>query len=164
MVDLPTQKEMDELFAADKVYPVVDINNTRESAQQTALIAWARLNLCRFPCLQWLHHIPNGGPRGGDMVSREIAGARLKAQGVVPGIADIFLPARTWNFSGLYIEMKNPNVRGRKDGGITEKQKAFSKYVSAEGYAWVCAYNWKEAAVYIERYLENRLDLSEKIC
>lgn len=47
------------------------------------------------------HAIPNGGGR-----SKREAG-RLKAEGVTPGVSDIFLALPAGIFHGLYIEMKS---------------------------------------------------------
>ena len=79
-----------------------------EAAHQTALFAWAALQLQRWPELRWLHHIPNGGSRGDTAQGRQIRGAQLKAQGVRTGVADLCLPVKRGAYSGLYIEMKKP--------------------------------------------------------
>ena len=54
-----------------------------EAAHQTALFAWAALQLQRWPELRWLHHIPNGGSRGDTAQGRQIRGAQPQAQGGV---------------------------------------------------------------------------------
>ena len=59
--------------------------------------------------------IPNGGQRNA------ATGARLKAEGVVPGVPDLFIPA--W---GLFIEMKTLT------GKVSLEQKAMLSY--AEDY------------------------------
>jgi hypothetical protein len=71
------------------------------------------------PELRWCHAIPNGGSRGDDKRSRAIQGGKLKAEGVKPGVLDVFLPVvvrgavsgapeplRCIIYAGLYVEMK----------------------------------------------------------
>lgn len=68
--------------------------------------------------------IPNGGWR--DIRTA----ARLKAEGVVSGVPDLFIPA--W---GLWIEMKR-----QKGGSVSGSQKDWLEYLRANGYgAVVCA-------------------------
>ena len=57
-----------------------------EHQEQKALIQWARLNQQRFPELDLLFAIPNGGLRN-IRVAR-----KLKSEGVKPGVSDLFLP------------------------------------------------------------------------
>ena len=67
-----------------------------------------------------IHAIPNGGAR-----SKATAG-RLKAEGVVSGVPDLFVPA--WR---LWIEMKR--VKG---GSLSQEQKDLAAYLQSVGY-WV---------------------------
>lgn len=63
--------------------------------------------------------IPNGGAR-----SKATAG-KLKAEGVSPGVPDLFVPA--W---GLWIEMKRV-----KRGKHEEAQKSWAAYLESCGYS-----------------------------
>lgn len=131
-------------------------NSDTESAHQTALFAWAALNFNRWPKLRWMHHIPNGGSRGDDERTRKIRGGRLKAEGVRDGIPDIFLPVACGQYHGLYIEMKRPAERPKRDGSkgsLSDAQLEFAHFAIAEGYAWAVCYAWNDAAALIERYL-----------
>ena len=61
-----------------------------EADEQKAVIQWCILMEGRWPELEYIYHVPNGGSRN----SREAA--NLKAQGVKPGVPDLELPvART---------------------------------------------------------------------
>lgn len=129
-----------------------------EAAHQTALFAWAALNTTQWPELRWMHHIPNGGTRGSDARSAGIAGARLKAQGVRPGIPDIFLPVKRGQWSGLYIEMKKPSLRPKREGstgGLTEEQREFRVFAEQQGFGWVVCYDWGAAASVVTQYLQS---------
>ncbi len=71
-----------------------------EEQEQIAVIEWVELSQSRYPDLQWLYHVPNGGLR-----SKRTA-ARLKAAGVKSGVPDLCLPVPRKGYHGLYIELK----------------------------------------------------------
>jgi hypothetical protein len=112
------------------------------------------------PELEWLHAIPNGGPRDG------FSGAILKAEGVKKGIPDLFLPvpmpaygveaARYMQveYCGLYIEMKRPKSKGRAKGALKAEQTAFIGYARGIGYAASICFEWFIAARDIRTYIE----------
>lgn len=130
-----------------------------ESAHQKALFAWAALNQSAHPELKWLFHIPNGGSRGDTARSRMIQGAKLKAEGVRPGVADLMLPVRRGDLGGLFIEMKRPSerpVRATSRGGVSDEQREFALFVEDQGYRWQVCYSWDEAAREITDYLRNK--------
>lgn len=127
-----------------------------EAAHQTAVFAWAALNYQRWPELHWLHHIPNGGSRGDDAKSRAIRGGQLKAQGVRTGVADLSLPVKRGIYSGLYIEMKKPSEKPKREGskgGVSDEQAEFGAFVKSQGFRWCVCYSWEEAVKVIEQYL-----------
>ena len=122
-----------------------------ESSQQIALFCWASHAAVReaLPELRWLHHIPNGGSRGDQKLTQMITGANLKAEGVKPGVADLFLPVPNGEFYGLYIEMKAPG----KLHATTNQQDEFGEFVKSQGYHWIVADNWREAALILVHYI-----------
>ena len=73
--------------------------------------------------------IPNGGWR--DIKTA----ARLKAEGVVKGVPDLFVPE--W---GLWIEMKR-----QKGGTLSDDQKDWIDYLQSRGYKAVCCKGADEA-------------------
>lgn len=128
-----------------------------EAAHQTALFAWATLQMKEYPELKWMHHIPNGGARGNDKRSAMIRGAQLKQQGVKIGVADIFLPIKRGEYSGLYIEMKKPDQKPKRDGkgGVSDEQQEFGDFVKTQSFGWCVCYSWDEAADLIIQYLRH---------
>ena len=58
--------------------------NPSEHSQQAALFCWAAQHVGSIPELALLFAIPNGGKRD------KITGARMRAEGVKPGVPDIF--------------------------------------------------------------------------
>lgn len=97
-----------------------------EHQEQVALFEWAAWMAKRIPELHLMHAIPNGGKR--DIRTA----ARLKAEGVKPGVPDIFLPVPRGGKHGLYIELKR-----RKGGVISKAQEAWIRALTNQGY--MCA-------------------------
>ena len=62
--------------------------------------------------------IPNGSWRN------KVTGAKLKSEGVSPGVPDIFIPAGM-----LWIEMKR-----QKGGVLSQVQKSWLEYLKGLGY------------------------------
>lgn len=106
------------------------------------------------PELEWLHAIPNGGPRDG------FSGALLKAEGVKKGIPDLFLPlpmrfpAGDVRYCGLYIEMKRPKSKGKAKGALKAEQTEFIAYARGVGYAASVCFEWLAASRDIKSYVE----------
>lgn len=113
-----------------------------EHQEQAALIRWARLMTGKYPELAELFAIPNGGGRS------KAEGGRLKAEGVLPGVLDLFLPVPRLGVPGLWVEMKAPGK-----GRLSPKQKERIKFLLSQGYAVVVAWDWKYAADAIIQYL-----------
>lgn len=85
--------------------------------------------------------IPNGGFR-----SRATA-ARLKAEGVSPGVPDLFVP-----FHRLWIEMKR--VKG---GKLSPEQRNWQKYLVEEcGHTWMVCHGAEDAKAQIDAFMESR--------
>ncbi len=61
---------------------------------------WAALQTTTLPELALLFAVPNGGHR------HPATGAKLKAEGVKPGVPDLWLPVPRNLFHGLVIELK----------------------------------------------------------
>jgi hypothetical protein len=124
-----------------------------EHANQTALFAWSVIHVGKHPELKWLHAIKNE-ERSGNI----IAGARAKQSGIKKGVSDIFLPVRRGNFSGLYIELKKPSLKPKRNGkgGVSEKQAEFGEFVQSQGFGFCVCYGWEEAAKIIIQYLEQK--------
>jgi len=120
-----------------------------ESGHQRAVFCWAALQLARYPELRWLHHIPNGGSRGDDAKSRAIRGGQLKAEGVKNGVADLCLPVKRGEYSGLYIEMKKPG----KIKNVSAEQSEFGEFVKSQGFGWIVCDNWESAVQVLQEYL-----------
>ncbi len=118
-------------------------NCPTEDVEQTQLFTWARLQSCKYPELELMYHIPNGGGR-----SKAEAG-RFKAMGVKAGVPDIFLPCARGGYNGMYIELKR--VRG---GRVEPAQKEWLKLLAEQGYYCVVCRGMEAARDEIVKYLE----------
>jgi hypothetical protein len=106
--------------------------------------------------LSRMHAIANGGKRD------KITAAKLKAEGVKPGVPDIFLPVpmpmsglNRWDrrYCGLYIEMKRPKATGQAAGSTSDDQDTWIVYLRSAGYAVGVYFDWRSAAKDIEDYI-----------
>lgn len=102
-----------------------------EHEEQREFVSWFRQN---FRDVR-IFAIPNGGARG----LREAA--RLKLEGVSPGVPDTFIPA--W---GLWIEFKR-----QKGGRVSAEQADWIAYLIGCGYQAEVARGCEEAKKIIER-------------
>ncbi len=116
----------------------------RESVEQQTLIKWARLARGKYPELDMLYHITNEGKRS------VVTGARLKSEGLKPGVPDLCLAVARGGAHGLYIEMKRT-----KGGRVSPQQAAWLEKLAHEGYATAICKGWEQARDVIERYLAN---------
>jgi hypothetical protein len=70
-----------------------------------------------------LHAIPNGGKRN------IIVARKLKSEGVLAGVPDLFLPHAAHGYHGLYIEVKSPK------GALSQAQATIMGLLIKQGYA-----------------------------
>lgn len=108
----------------------------------------------RKPCSSGGVSIP-GMPRTSSCTTSPTAGgvtrspgARLKAEGVVAGVPDVFLASPRQGFHGLYIEMKR-----QKGGRLESSQKDIIARLRQAGYRVEVCKGWWEAREAIENYL-----------
>lgn len=92
----------------------------KESELQTACVNWFRFSFPQFKML--LFAIPNGGHRN------ILTAMRMKREGVISGVPDLFLSIGRNGFNGFYIEMK----QGK--GTLTENQEIFFQQAKKHNY------------------------------
>jgi hypothetical protein len=101
-----------------------------EHLEQVRLVSWFRRT---YPGVR-VFAIPNGGARSG------VQGASLKAEGVSPGVPDLFVPE--WL---LWIEMK------RETGGIVSPvQRDWIEYLESIGHRVIVGRGFEDARRQIE--------------
>lgn len=114
-----------------------------EHREQVALMQWVEWMLPRWPELDLLFAIPNGGDRN------EIVAAKLTAEGVKKGVPDLMLPVARGPYHGLFLEMK------RQEGGrVRPEQKEWREKLLAQGYQALVCRGLGEGMRAITDYLE----------
>lgn len=134
-LDLTAKEAIDRAILSDKRMKIT------EAQEQIALFEWAAWHEKKWPELELLHHIPNGGSR------HAAEAANLKRQGVKAGVSDLYLPVARRGYHGMYIEMKAIG------GMISEKQAEWINRVREQGYAAFVCYGANEAIGKLEWYL-----------
>lgn len=117
-----------------------------ESAHQAQVMEWSRwaYKTGKYPMLNMLHCSLNG-------VKLSATQARIaKAQGMLSGVPDLFLPLPKNGHHGLYIEMKS------EKGRLTENQQWFLSNAESLGYKTAVCYSAKEAIDAIEAYYSDK--------
>lgn len=115
-----------------------------EHEHQVTVVAWAQLNVRKYPVLRCLHAIPNGG-------KRDIRVARkLKLEGVRAGVMDLNLPIPRGECCGLWIEMKSG------DNDLTPAQWEWGMDMMAAGHRVAVCWSAGEAIAVLEEYLEGK--------
>jgi len=128
---------------------------SNEHEEQAAVIQWARFSSGIYPDLAWLFAVPNGAKlpfknvigRGGKTKRFSPEAVRLKAEGLLPGVADLFLPAPRGRYHGLFVEMKHG------DNTLSDEQQAFLEAMLDRGYLAMACWGADQAIQEIERYL-----------
>ena len=116
-----------------------------EAQEQRAIFQWAHAMRHKWPCLDLLFAIPNGGSR------RPAEARNLKLSGVKPGVPDMFLPVSSGRYHGLWIELKRT-----KGGTIRPDQMKWIVALGLRGFATYICHGADEAIKIIENYLEGK--------
>ena len=108
-----------------------------ESDIQKNCVRWFRF---AYPQLI-IFSIPNGGSRN------VIEAVRLKDEGLLAGVSDLFMPKPNKNYAGLFIEMKAPG------GKPTLSQVHFMEKMLSLGYDCKICYSFDDFRSTIDNYL-----------
>ena len=124
-----------------------------ESAEQSALIQWWAL-ACRTHGLPefLLFSVPNGAAMmdSGNPKVGFARMAKLKREGLRPGVCDLLLPVARGGFFGLAVELK------RKPNKPSDAQLAFISAMEDQGWRCEVCYSCAEAIIAIEDYLSHQ--------
>lgn len=127
---------------------------TAEDRLQAACITWFRL---QYPQLRMLlFAVPNGGKREHRTVKTKNGyityspeAKKLKATGVIPGVADLIFLLSRQGYNNLLIEMKTPT------GSQSPEQRDWQVKAEAAGSKYVVCRSVEEFIATINQYLEN---------
>lgn len=117
--------------------------SAQEWQEAERLIGWVNAEgLAAHPELEWLCAIPNGGWRN------KTVAAKLKRQGVKPGVYDFRLPVARGGYHGLDIELKR-----RAGGALSPAQKRWGEGLTMNGYLAIVCRGWQQARDRLVDYL-----------
>ena len=121
-----------------KVHTLISVSKTSpsEHSEQVGFINWFRV---KYPQVL-IFAIPNGEKRAITVAKR------LKAEGVVRGIPDLYIPA--WN---LWVEMKR--ISG---GRLSPEQKGMIQYLEGIGQKVIVGKGAADASRQILEFLEEK--------
>lgn len=109
-----------------------------EHQTQVAFFKWADTQ--RFPGIELLHACPNGGHR------HPAVAAKLKKEGVKPGVPDVSWGVARGGFIGLAIEFKYA------DGNPSEEQRKRITKMQEAGWCVAVCWSWPAAARLLTGY------------
>jgi hypothetical protein len=113
-----------------------------EAETQMMLFRWAEYEKARYPELELMFHVPNGGSRNA------FEAKNLKLQGVKAGVPDIILPVAKGFYHGLFVELK---VGKNK---TSQLQEEWLDKLKGAGYKTALCYGFDETVSVIKSYLE----------
>ena len=134
------KKSIEEIIAAQNATAPRRKPRDEEHRIQCACVKWFNLQYPEYRGL--LFAVPNGGAR-----SKATAG-KLKAEGVVAGVADLILLVPSGAFHGLCIEMKTP--KGRQ----SDVQVEWMHLVWEMGYDYALCRSLEEFIEDVRTYLD----------
>ena len=106
---------------------------------QVECVAWMRYE---YPALRPVFYaVPNGGDRN------EIVAARLKAEGVTPGISDLILQLPAGCYTQLCIEMKD------RKGRQTPEQEIYEACATAAGALYIVCRSFDDFRQVVKEYI-----------
>lgn len=136
--------------------PMIRINSApTEHDEQVALIRWADLTPWRGGHVgDYLAAIPNGAAltqrRSSSGGRFSLQAAKLKAEGLRPGVPDLMLMIPAKGYHGLFIELK----RCRKGlSRVRPEQLIWQERLQEQGYRSEICYGAQEAIDLIKDYL-----------
>ena len=112
-----------------------------EHHEAVALMQIVAMHEGRWPELKMLFAVPNGGAR------HPAVAAKLKSEGVKPGVPDYLMPVKNEQYAGLAIELK---IKGNRP---TKTQIEWHRALASQGWHVVVAYGAQEAWDAIRGYL-----------
>ena len=92
---------------------------------------------------------PNGAHLSGNIKQRSAQMNKLKAEGFLPGVADLTIFEPRGKYSAMFLEMK----RSDGGGGASDNQLDFIREVEKRGAFAAVAKGFEEAKEFIDNYL-----------
>ena len=121
-------------------------NRDLEHMEQIQVVEWVRFQIAdgkHVEELELFHSSPNGGKRD------PRTAVKLKNEGTLSGIPDLFLPVKRGVYSGLYIEMKQA-----EGGRISPNQAKVQAGLRKQGFMVVNCWTAVSAIDCLQTYLK----------
>lgn len=125
-----------------------------ESRLQQECVEWFRFQYPKYAHV--LIHVPNEGKRAKKMVYTRYgakvvcsSGARLKAEGMVAGVADLILLVSNGEYGSLGIEMKT------QVGILSDSQKRWKRDYEEAGNKYIVCRSFEQFMCEIIDYMKN---------
>lgn len=119
----------------------------KETVIQATVIDWARGFGRKLDGIDMLHSIPNGAVLGNPHYNRFALIGKLKAEGLKPGVLDLFIACARHGFHGFYLEAKTT------EGSLSGEQESWIIRAQEEGYKTAVFDNAETAIKLISEYL-----------
>lgn len=122
---------------------MIDVFRKSEAEEQTNFLIYFRSYFAKAKNIdpRLMFHVPNGGAR------RLTEARRMKAQGVTPGVPDLFFAVPRGRKAGLFIEMKT-----KTGGKVRTDQVEMIAVLRDAGYEAEVAHGADEAREILEEY------------
>lgn len=121
-----------------------------EHHQQCAVFEWWYLVYPKY--YEKMFSCPNGAFLAGDYKRRAGQMKKLKAEGLKPGVSDIFLMVARGGYHGLFIEMKDI---GKTEDDVTVPQLEHIEAAREEGYKAEYAIGAEQAIKILDKYMKS---------
>lgn len=133
---------LEEMLSKERKQKKKQKHNDEKHRIQCACVKYFNL---KYPKLKGrLFAVPNGGRRDA------VTAAKLKAEGVIAGIADLILLKSNRDYGALLIEMKTPV------GRQSDSQKEWQKIICENGeYKYVVCRSLDDFIREVDSYLKN---------
>lgn len=136
------KKTFEELRAILTTKTTRKPSTDEEHRIQCSCVRWFTLKYPQYRGL--LFAVPNGGRRDA------VTGAKLKAEGVIAGVADLIFLKRNSRYCGLLIEMKKPK------GKQSESQKEWERIINTLGeFKYVRCHSFDQFRHEVEEFLND---------
>lgn len=136
------KKTFEELRAILTTKTTRKPSTDEEHRIQCSCVRWFAFKYPQYRGL--LFAVPNGGRRDA------VTGAKLKAEGVIAGVADLIFLKRNSRYCGLLIEMKKPK------GKQSESQKEWERIINTLGeFKYVRCHSFDQFRHEVEEFLND---------
>lgn len=113
----------------------------REHKLQCSMVRWFRI---QYPKMKHnLFSVPNGGLRDA------VTAAKMKAEGQLPGVADLIFLKQNRFYGALLIETKT------KEGRQSDLQREWEQMITCDGYKYVVVRSLEDFMREINQYLKD---------